>query len=274
MKIIPYSVLAATLMGGAVAASGSPATAPAEASSQSALGSLTGGLQTQEEAKSKPAPASGDAAMPSQGVNALPAGTTIYAELEKGVDARKAKAGDGIVARSTLPVLWQGKIIVPNQSKIVGHVTEAVPRTDNGGHSRVGILFDTILMKDGTKLPISLTVQALGMRPFTARADDPGQPHSYAGPHAINNNGARLANSNPTGPTMERPPVPDAPESNHTLDAGSYGTIGLPDLNLFQAKNPEHGSVIASAKKNVKLDSQTEIVLRVVVAPAEEKDKP
>lgn len=274
MKIIPYSVLAATLLGGMVAAPGSAFTSGARADVSRAAESDKADPQAQEENKAKQAAGLPERVAPAQTLSALPSGTTIYAELEKAVDVRKAKPGDKIAARSTMPVLWQGKIVIPNESKIVGHVTEAVPRVGDDGHSRLGILFDGVVMKDGSKAPISLTVQALGARPFTARADDPSQPHNYVGQHSISNNGARLANSNPSGPKMERPEVPDTPETSHTLDAGSYGTIGLPDLNLYTPKDTARGSMVVSAKRNVKLDGQTEIVLRVVVEPADDSDKP
>jgi hypothetical protein len=273
VKIIPYSVLAATLLSGMVAAPGSAFTAGSRGDVSRAVDSETADPQAQEENKAKQTAGSPERVAPAQSLGALPTGTTIYAELEKAVDVRKAKPGDKIAARSTLPVLWQGKIVIPNESKIVGHVTEVVQRVGEDGHSRLGILFDGVMMKDGSRAPISLTVQALGARSFTARADDPGQPHSYAGQHAISNNGARLANSNPTGPTMERPQIPDTPETSHTLDAGSYGTIGLSDLNLYTPKDTTRGSMVVSAKRNVKLDGQTEIVLRVVVEPADDAEK-
>jgi hypothetical protein len=274
VKIIPYSVLAATLLGGMVGAPGSAFAADARADVSRLAESDNADPRPQDENKAKQAAASPERVAPAQALSALPSGTTIYAELENAIDVRKAKPGDKIAARSTMPVLWQGKILIPNESKIVGHVTAAVPRAGADGHSRLGILFDGVVMKNGSKAPISLTVQALGARPFTARADDPGQPHNYAGQHAISNNGARLANSNPTGPTMERPDIPETPETEHTLDAGSYGMIGLPDLNLYTPKDAARGSMVVSAKRNVKLDGQTEIVLRVVVEPPDDADKP
>ena len=53
----------------------------------------------------------------------LAAGTTICVALADSIDARKAKPGDAITARVTLPVLSQGKVIIPNDAKITGHVT-------------------------------------------------------------------------------------------------------------------------------------------------------
>jgi hypothetical protein len=262
VKIIPYSVLAATLIGGMVAAP--PLAAQSDAKS--------------EQVDAAPA-TSGKAATPAQAVGGLPVGTTICAVLDKAVDAKRAKPGDEIVARATLPVLWRGKIAIPNDAKIFGHITEAVPRSGEDGKSRLGIVFDKVVMKDGKKAPLSLTVQAIGMRPLRAESDDPGQPRSYAQPHEVGNNQGQMANSTaPITRAPQSPPMPQTPElplMNPTLDAGSYGAIGMPDVNLIESKNAAQGSIVMSAKRNVKLDSATELVLRVIAADsAEETSKP
>jgi alkylated DNA nucleotide flippase Atl1 len=48
------------------------------------------------------------------------------------------------------------------------------------------------------------------------------------------------------------------------LGAGSHGVVNIPGLSMSaSATNSTQGSVITSDKKNVKLDSGTEMVLRV-----------
>jgi hypothetical protein len=255
VKIIPYSILTATLVGGMVAAPN--------------LGAQT---ETKSEQSGAAPATSGKASPLVQAVSGLPVGTTICAMLDKAVDAKRAKVGDEIIARSTLPVLWQGKIAIPNNTKIIGHITEAGPRSSQSEHSRLGILFDNVLMKDGTKVPLSLTVQAIGVRPLRAQPDDPGQPRSYAQPHEVGNNQGKLANSTtPNAQMPQMPQTPDTPLANPTLDAGSYGTIGMPDVNLSESKDAGQGSIVTSAKRSVKLDSETELVLRVIVVNTEER---
>src|SRR5579863_637654 len=75
----------------------------------------------QNDAKQKPTP--------EQAASKLPAGTTICAEFSKSLDARKLKVGDPVEARTTLAVLSQGMVVIPEGSKIAGHVTQAVQRT-------------------------------------------------------------------------------------------------------------------------------------------------
>lgn len=256
MKIIPYSVLAATLLGGAVAPG-----IPGGAGSGAAVS------RVQEDAKSK---AASGASEPDQQVAAIPAGTMIYAELSKAVDVKKAKAGDEILARSTLPVLSQGKIVIPNDAKIVGHITEAVPRSSADGLSKLGIRFDQIMMRDGTKASIALTVQAIGTAPLASAKDDQEPTLSLPTdrPPGTNLSGMHAPSSSKT-----TDPLPAyTPKNSPTLDAGSHGVVGMPDTSLVESK--DNGAVIESAKRNVKLDRETELVLRVIAAGDEGAGKP
>ena len=98
--------------------------------------------------------------------NALPSRTAIPVALSKSIDAKKAKSGDPIEARTTMDLLFHGQIVVPRDAKIMGRVTTATSRSKEAPESNLGIAFDHILMKDGRDLPIHVTVQAIG-RPLS-----------------------------------------------------------------------------------------------------------
>src|SRR5258705_90091 len=66
-----------------------------------------------------------DAAAPAQNSSQFPAGTVIPVELAKSVDSKKAKAGDKIEAKIPMDLLSHGKIVIPKNTKVIGHVTEA-----------------------------------------------------------------------------------------------------------------------------------------------------
>lgn len=262
MKIIPYSVLAATLLGGAIspaASGGAGFIAAADVAAAS---------RAQEDTKSK-------AAAPDEQLVAIPTGTMIYAELSKPIDVKKVKPGDEIVARSTLPVLSQGKIAIPNDTKIVGHVTEAVTRSGDYGHSKLGILFDHVWLKNGTTAPIALTIQAVGRHPLTAHSADPSKPaNSEVYPLQTHPYNSHPTYSTPSNPISRTPSESELPSTEPTLDVGSHGIVGMPDLKLIESEDAWHGSVIVSTKKNVKLDSETELVLRVIAEPTDETSNP
>ncbi len=58
------------------------------------------------------------------------------------------------------------------------------------------------------------------------------------------------------------------------LDGSSRGVIGLPDVSLSESVHPAEGSRITSEKRDVKLPTETELVLRVIAEPREQTDKP
>src|SRR6185437_13846064 len=49
-------------------------------------------------------------------------GSVLPVELDKSVDAKKAKPGDPVVAKVDQDLLSNGKIVIPRNSKVMGHV--------------------------------------------------------------------------------------------------------------------------------------------------------
>jgi hypothetical protein len=82
-------------------------------------------------------------------------GSILYAELSKGLDAKKAKAGDPITAVLTADVLSHGEIIIPRNSKLIGHVSEAKPSSKEDPESRLGIVFEKAILKGGHEVSFS-----------------------------------------------------------------------------------------------------------------------
>jgi hypothetical protein len=196
----------------------------------------------------------------------LAVGTTICVALANSIDARKAKPGDAITARVTLPVLSHGKVIIPNSAKITGHVTLVQTRSHNNNESRIGIVFDRAVLKDGSELPLSLTVQAIGRTSQSAAeiaGQDPYNPNVATAP-------APRKPGFPGRPQSADPPQPGRPDADSQnaqhpiLDTGSHGAIGLPDVTLTDSSDAASGSLVMSSKKNVKLDNGTEMILRVI----------
>lgn len=230
----------------------------------------------QESAKASPNPLASDDLSP---------GTTICVTLAKTIDATKAKPGDAIAAHVTLPVLTKGKVFLPNDARIAGHIVSVKKRSREGRESEVAIVFDRALLRDGSVVPLAVTVQAIG-RPSVTAAELADQEESNAA-SAPFGAGTRQAPS-PTGrqstqnsppPTPHEVPMPnpadiDEPNREHpALDTGSHGAVGLPNLKLIESSDATSGSVVRAMKKNVKLESGMEMILRVVDAGAD-KPKP
>jgi hypothetical protein len=202
-------------------------------------------------------------------------GTVIPAELSKSVDAKKAKVGDPVEARTAADMLSNGKIVMPRNTKVLGHVASVKAHSKDSPDSMVGIAFDRLVMKDGSELPLQASVQAIGA-PINAFANspvsgrDPDAPVSpmggAAGSSAGGMGGSRTAGGSPNSsyPSGSIPTAPDgtAPHGSSTgaLSASSQGVVGIKDLSL--SATPQ-ASVVSSSNKNVHLDGGTQLMLKV-----------
>jgi hypothetical protein len=193
-------------------------------------------------------------------------GTLLAVELSKSLDAKKNKANDRIEARTATALLAHGKITVPQNAKIIGHVTEAKARSKTSPDSMVGIIFDRMQLKDGREIPLQLVVQAIA-RPlqFRSTSETGVSPANRGGiEHApigdASTSGTRLPSSYPG----DLAPIPDpmAPPASTVvaLSPTSRGVVGMKGLSL-DSSGP--AAVLSSNTGNVHLDSGTQLILLV-----------
>jgi hypothetical protein len=216
-------------------------------------------------------PAQGAASKAAGSGDAPPSGTLLSVELSKSLDAKKTKANDRIEGRTATDLLAHGQIVIPRNTKIIGHVTEAKARSKASPDSMVGIIFDRMLLK-GREIPLQLTVQAIA-RPLQFGSNPEGNM-----PRADHPGGASMPGQRgPLGDasTQRVPPAypgdlapisdPMAPNSasNSTvvpLSPTNKGVVGMKGLSL-DASGP--AAVLRSDIGNVHLDSGTQLILLV-----------
>lgn len=199
----------------------------------------------------------------------VPAGTVMVAELSKSLDAKKVKAGATVEARTTMDLLSHGQIVVPRNTKILGHVTQAQARTKESHNSMVAIAFDRMSMKDGRELPIQAVIQAVGPPLQQAMLSTEGAPAGPSG--GVPSSPPMGRGSEPGGmpsggggyPTGGQPPDNTSAVGSTVpaLGPSSHGVIGMRQLKL---NAPEKGpSVVSSDSENVHLSGGTQLVLKV-----------
>src|SRR6266576_1787518 len=205
-------------------------------------------------------------------------GVVIPTQLSKSVDAKKAKPGDKVEAKTTMDLLSHGQVVIPRDTKVIGHVTEAKPHSKESPESSVGLSFDRISLKDGRELPMRSSVQAIGrsLNSFaspgadTAGAAPGGMPSSGAPDTHGSMGGTSGGSSRPSGsggsyPSSNPPQTPSgaspsaAGSPGAVLDPHSQGVIGIKGLQL---NSSGQASVVSSDSNNVHLDSGTQLVLR------------
>src|SRR5438876_3612749 len=165
MNRIMILVFSAVLLAGMCwAQSSAGAQASASASQNTQVSADKSGAQatsTTDANASQAATASGKNGEVSA-ANQLAAGSTVQAELTKPVDVRKNKPGDEVVAKTTQDVKSDGHVVLPKGSKIVGRVTQAQARAKGQEESQLGMAFDHAILKDGSQMPVSFAIQAVG----------------------------------------------------------------------------------------------------------------
>jgi hypothetical protein len=225
----------------------------------------------------------------------LKPGTFLVAEFNGGLNAAKLKPGDKVKASLSQELITNGRVIAPEDARLIGHVTEARPRTPDG-ESRLGIIFDKLLLKQHKELRFVASVYSLeppSQRP--SRADRPsqmalpngGRARSARTPGALTDPSASTSIG---GGTPARGPVTAAGKrgagrgdrndpvsspqpqiaTNAPASAGNGkrpGVYGIKNLALGPIDSATPGLVIVSQDATVKLEDGTQVVL-VITSPA------
>ena len=175
-------------------------------------------------------------------------GSVIPVHLSKAIDSKKVKPGDEVTAEVIEDMKAQnGQVIVPKDTKVIGHVTQAQARTKQQKESDLGIAFDQAVM-NGTNMRLPMSIQAV-IAPVSP--DSANETAGQAGAPGGTASGTSADNNRPE--TNQRPPITGKTE----------GVVGFSNLNLTQAQDGKDGSVISSTKSDVKLESGTLFLLRV-----------
>ena len=193
------------------------------------------------------------------------AGTVIVIELVKSLDVKKAKVGDKVEGSVLQDLVYKNKVIIPHDAKVVGHVTEATPATKEQPQSRLGLVFEKIVLKDKRELPMQYPAAVTALAPpirmrsttTTQTSDMPVQMEKgrSSGGAAIDAVGA---NANLAGANMRA-------MGEGVLSATDHGVIRMKHLTLETASDGM--AVIVSDKGDIKLEYSVQMVVRVTDPP-------
>lgn len=194
----------------------------------------------------------------------------LLAELDSSLDSKKTKAGEQFAAHTTESVKVDGKVILPKNTRIVGHVTESSARAKGESESMLAIQFDKALPKNAEELPLRLTIRAMAAPQRNSMGDGaPGQdPMAGRGGSATTSpmgsgRSAPAGVGNAPGDTTNPTNVPSGLSSGGQLTPESRGVYGLNGIRIAASlpNAPAQVSVILSSGKNVHLDSGTKLLL-------------
>lgn len=196
----------------------------------------------------------GARAQTSSQATATTSGPHLQAELLKTLAAAHVRPGDEIMARTVMPLEFEGTKF-PAGTVLKGHVSEAQP-------NRLLLVFDRVEAKNSPAVPLGLSLRAV-MMPHAGSANPPN-PSSEVSPSADaggGNRGVDQAVQTPNGRgDMLRSPVAAAEDSSDTIfkgsGTGSHGprlvptsngdVIGLAGVHLKTSSDPKAGAVLES----------------------------
>ena len=128
----------------------------------------------------------------------IPSGTKVPAVLDKSIDSKKCKQGDEVVAKTTSDVVSNGKVIIPKNSKLIGHVTQASATANGQSDSKLGIVFDKAMLRNGATVSMQARIQALAgpvVSAASSMSDDDAMSTPMGGGAGASANGSGRAGS-------------------------------------------------------------------------------
>jgi len=192
-------------------------------------------------------------------------GTQIRAQLDKAIDAKKAKVGDEITAKTTDDLNSNPPGRATKGCKLIGHLVEASPHQGDTP-AVLGIVFDKMILKDGSEMPMTASIQAIGFADDFNPATDsemigqmgagPGQRQGSA-PGGVVGAGS----GQPSSYAGQRLPGGGGSTSDAKLPFNAKGAVGMSGVTL--GPGPAQDSVLTGKKRNVKLENGMQMIVRV-----------
>lgn len=184
----------------------------------------------------------------------LSPGASIAVVMRQTVKADKASPGDEVLAEITVPVLQDGRILIPEGARVFGHVTSAVARTREHPESVLAVRFERAEWKDGSVALNAVIVRALGRPEKAKKADSYNPVNCIPAMHAF----PQQSVSQPT----------HAPRFNCATVQPRVSDSGLPKLEDVYVHtigdDPMGPTEVTSTKKNVTLPKGLNLELRQV----------
>jgi Bacterial conjugation TrbI-like protein len=220
----------------------------------------------------------------------LSAGTAINASLVNAVDSSRSKPGDPVTAIVNESVTYQRSVLLPKGSKIVGHVVRTGGDSDNT--SALFVEFDRVTLPNGQEAALNAGIQALA--PPASAATIPSRK-DYEEDRMAGNIGSgpvdqSLAKPGSKSETVVMPSTFTTPHKSTTvaelppqrIEGGldrtgrftvdSKGAFYEPNMRIFTpVSEGSHGTVLVGAKKNVRLEAGTHLLI-VIQPPAASPD--
>lgn len=173
--------------------------------------------------------------------------TNVLANLDKTLDAKKAKPGDAFSAKTVSGTTLNDGTVVPPGSILQGHVDSATP-SQHKSDSTMALTIDKLQVKGGKEIPVKATIVSIATfeREFGGGSGHPAD-------RAFDSNAKDTARLN------------GASTGNDQSDNGPHP---VPGLTLTSSVKDANSGTLTQAKGNLHLSNENQIQVSLAVLPA------
>ena len=199
--------------------------------------------------------------------------TTVFAVLTKSVESKTATAGEEFSLRTISDVAVNGEVVIPRESKMVGHVAGAITKGKDERQSMLSIVIDKAIRNDGVEIPLQGIIAAVAAPQNKTLSSDPtyGMMHSNepkmvgAGPGSAGGSGGLSAPSKSSSTAaVATADLKGRMDEGLSLNEDSQGAIGYDGISIsWNFLVPPPITLFSSKGKNVKLEAGTTMLLRM-----------
>lgn len=201
---------------------------------------------------------------------------SVSAELTKGIDAKKAKVGDEVNARTTHDAKLPDGTELPKGTKLIGNVIDVKAKSKEQNSSHLVLSLNRAVLKDGHELPIRAAVTSM-TAPSNPNMDmaagGGGAMAAPAGGGAgggATGAGGSAATPMPSSPTMDTGGMEGASESTTgqmLKSANDRVAVGNnPKVTLSAPTTPDSATVLDAEGENISLGSGTKFTANIASA--------
>ncbi|HVS83838.1 MAG TPA: hypothetical protein VHE60_19045 [Pyrinomonadaceae bacterium] len=199
--------------------------------------------------------------------------SSVFAVLINSLESKNATAGQELILRTVSDVIVNGEIVIPRDSKMLGHVTQVINKGKDGAQSGLAIVIDKAVKKDGAEIPVQAIIAAVAAPKNGSLSSDPAYGMMHSNEPKMTGTGAGSAAGtgtlSPSSKASSTAAVATADlkgrmDEPFSLNENSQGAVGYEGLSLsWGLASPPPFTVFASKRKNLKLESGTQMLLRM-----------
>jgi len=191
------------------------------------------------------------------------------AELQKGLNAKKLKPGQTVTAKLEQTVNLPDEPALQRNTVLMGQV-DAVEASQHHSNSEITVTFNQAKLKDGTVLPVKVTVMELAAPAMAQTSADTGGPMAEGGaaPESAPSAGAGRPGGTPGMQGEPQPqPQPMNTEPSPESAAATNEQNGVPGVMLKSDIHQPTSATFLAKGHNVEVPGGTQMQLAIAYIP-------